>query len=119
MNPEVKIDIKNNKIIIIDLGSNLSSVQKSQLKYFGFSKNSSNEFQSEVDFPNELLLKIQEYFADVNLPIRFSESCEEIIRNYENKKNEFRKVIVSGRDFKNGIYNKEQFGEINSFFRIN
>ena len=111
------IDLQNNKLCIRNIA--FQSYQTSQLKYWGFKSAGENIFDFSGTDLDKVLLKIINYFKKEKIEFEVTEECSKRINAIISRINEFQNIKKIGDDFKNGVYDKQLFKEVSSFFEKN
>jgi len=111
------IDLQKNKLCIRNIA--LQSYQTSQLKYWGFKSAGDNIIDFSGTDLDKVLLKIINYFKKEQIEFDITEECSRRINEIISSINIFQNIKKIGDDFKNGVYDKQLFKEVSSFFEKN
>lgn len=113
------LDIIEDKLFIRQVESALKPRHISQLIYWGFSKNSDEDYlllDNNIEF---ILPNVLRYFDKSQINYTLSPSCEILIKYIQEKAGIFQEAVEAGRKFKDGIFNKEDFNEHLTFLSKN
>ena len=114
------IDIKDSTIILDDSLTNLKPHQISQLKFWGFSKDTND---SSYKLPTEnlgnSLSKLLKYLGRENITYTLSASCDQYHAELNQKKRYFENIKKLGADYKEGRFDANKFNEFVSFITKN
>jgi SNF2 family DNA or RNA helicase len=110
----VKIDIRDNKIIIHDSNSTLGSVERSQLSFWDYNKDAT-ENEYSINLGRQIFLKTLNYFKQegikfelINEAKKYSEDISLISLNFNN-------IKELANNYKNGKFNKSAFDDFREF----
>lgn len=109
------IDVIDGEIRISEGKYKLTSIQLSQLRYFGFRKNPSGEYYAKLEDSSQLIGKTLAYFIETDTSFELSQSCKEIVDQATRQKEQFNLILKSAREYKNGNFDQKAVDEFNKF----
>ena len=112
------IEISNNLIIISPTNEEVSPIVKSQLSFWNFDFNySDNTFLAPLD--KHLFLKIISYFENEELIFELKKDAKKYLENLEINNLNFEKLKAIAADYKSGNFNKMEFADFKDFVSQN
>ena len=109
------IDIKDGRLRITEIDDNFSPIHTSQLRYFGFMKISPSEYLAITESSDQIIRKVLDYFSEAQVFFELSDECLKKTDLFISRKERFNKKIAKAQNFKNGIFDKEDFRLFNIF----
>lgn len=114
------IDIKDSTIILNDSLTNLKPHQISQLKFWGFSKDTNDSsYKLLSDNLDNSLSKLLKYLDREIITYTLSSSCDQYYAALNQKKRTFENIKKLGADYKEGRFDAHKFNEFVSFITKN
>jgi SNF2 family DNA or RNA helicase len=111
----MRLENQSNALVLIDSNQELKSNQKSQLSFWGFSKEDDNKYVAVAEDLGSFIEKIYSYLNKSFSNIIFSPECQKIYSEYCDQKNNLAETTLRGSKFKDGIYDEDEFRKFNKF----
>jgi SNF2 family DNA or RNA helicase len=116
----VLIDIKDSTIILNDSLTNLKPHQISQLRFWGFSKDTNDSsYKLSTENLGNSLLKLLKYLDRENITYTLSASCDQYHAELNQKKRYFENIKKLSADYKEGRFDVNKFNEFVLFITKN
>ena len=110
------IDITNNTLIIDDSSSELRAEHISQIYYWGFVKDiKGNIYKYSSEIFDSVLIKLIKYVDGEKIPYSISQPCQEFIAILNQAADNFEKIKLRGKDYKDGEFDIVEFNNFSSF----
>lgn len=116
---EMIVDITEDKLSIKQSKHALKLRHISQLGHWGFSRSPDEDYLLLNDNIEFLLPKVLRYFNKSKIEYTLSPSCQNLIKEIQVKADILKKILEAGKNFKDGIYDKESFDEHVQFLSNN
>lgn len=114
------IDIKDSTIILNDSLTNLKPHQISQLRFWGFSKDTNDSsYKLSTENLGNSLLKLLKYLDRENITYTLSASCDQYHAELNQKKRYFENIKKLSADYKEGRFDVNKFNEFVLFITKN
>lgn len=108
------IDIQDNKLILLDDSNSIDAIGKSQLSFWNFKFDFSDNTYS-TDLEQQLFLKVTKYFEKEELMFSLSKAADRYSKELEIVNLNFDNLKQIARDYKDGIYDQLAFNEFREF----
>jgi SNF2 family DNA or RNA helicase len=109
------IDLKDDKVVITQTDL-LKPYQKSQLGYWGFTKEG-DRYISNCNEIGLILFKLINYLEKEKIAYRTSDQCQAQIDKFNINRERIGEIIEVARNFKNGNYQDSDLLELNKFLQ--
>lgn len=111
----MNIESHGNTILLTDF--TLQNKHKSQLQFWNFRILENKTIAYNGIDTQKVLIRIINYFNKENIVYKLSESCNDIIKEYSHRINEFEITKRKGLNFKEGKYDKLAFAAFKDFIK--
>jgi SNF2 family DNA or RNA helicase len=113
----MKIDIKDDSIIISNYKGVLESYQLHQLNYWGFKVFEDTTKLISYKDPSQTIVKLINYLVKEGLNFNLSEYCKSYYENIVKEADEFKSYLEKALLYKNSEINEEELSEFISFLK--